>query len=229
MPNINISTIDQLNNVDNPEYVGTDTSFIDCTFQELENYHEINRKCLQMVDSTVLNNKRLVDENFKLRRHIHLLQKKIYSLNDMLHDFSYQKEINKLYMFPFLSQYLRLNEKDKKEKCPICLDLLLSLTNEDIVKTSCGHYFHGTCYYKSRNASEQPDSCVYCRQRHLPFDIGYVNNLKNFINYTDTQTRDRLSHITDTGNDTSLPTSDEILCQIQRQVTASNYGGLRYY
>lgn len=149
-------------------------------------------------------------------------------MNDLLQDYSYQKEINKLYMFPYLNQYLRLNEKDKKEKCPVCLDLLLSLTNEDIVKTSCGHYFHGSCYYKSRSNNEQPDSCSYCRQRHLPFDIGYFNNQKNFINYTDAQTRERLSHILNIGTEKQLPSSEEILCQIQRQLSTTS-SSFRYY
>lgn len=79
MPNINISTINESNSSDlvTQDHVGTDTSFIECTFQELENCHETSRKCLQIVDSTILNNKRLVDENFRLRKYIHLLQKNI--------------------------------------------------------------------------------------------------------------------------------------------------------
>jgi hypothetical protein len=228
MPTINIMPINIIDNSREDEDSIIDTTFIDFNFKENESCYETSRKCLQMADNTILNNKRLVDENHQLRKTIYLMQKKIYQLNNLLFDFSYQKEVNKLFLLSFLKKFLRLGENEKTDKCPICLELLLSRSNEDVVKTSCNHLFHGTCYYQNRSNSNdnQEDCCSICRQRHVPFDIGYVNNQKIWVEHTESQIKHNLIKVMEINGSHNLPTTEEILCQIHRQsklATKLNY------
>lgn len=226
MPSINIVPIDMDNQTNDDEVM--DTSFLDFNFKENENCYEASRKCLQLADTTIINNKRLIDENYKLRKTIYLMQKKIYQLNDLLHDAIYQKEANKFFLLPYFQSFLHLGEKDKKEKCPICLDLLLVISNEDITKTSCGHLFHGTCYYQNRsNLDEgQEDICSVCRQRHVPFDIGYVNSKKEWVEHTEQQTKSNLVKVLQISGTNNLPSSEEIICQIYRKIKTNK---ITYY
>lgn len=210
MPSINIVPL-SINN-DNDET--SEHNFLDMSHKEFESCYETSRKCLQLADTTILNNKRLVDENQRLQRIVKYMQKKMYQMNNTIKDLTYQKEVNKLYLIPYLSNFLKLTEEERTDKCPICLDLLLNISNEDIVKTSCQHLFHGSCYYQNRCNADNQDSCSICRQRHVPFDIGYVDNKKEWCSYTENQTKDNLIRVLDIYPDIKIPSIDEIMCQI---------------
>lgn len=221
MPNINITPLYNSSN-DSDE---VDSSFLELNHREAESSYETSRKCLQLADTVLLNNKRLVDENQRLQRVIYLMQKKMQQMNNSLKDLIHQTEINKLFLIPYLKNFFILTEEDKKEKCPICLDKLMNISNEDIVKTSCCHIFHGSCYYQNRSNTDEQDICGLCRQRHVPFDIGYIDNKKEWRQYTEVQIKDNLTKVLEIYPTIELPSIDEIMCQIYQKTKTS----IKYY
>lgn len=219
--NINITPLNSL--ISEEETI--ENNFLDINHKEYESCYETSRKCLQLADTIILNNKRLVDDNQRLQRIIHMMQKKMNQMNNTIKDLTYQKEINKLYMIPYFKNFLKLTEKEKKEKCPICLDQLMTISHEDIVKTSCNHIFHGSCYYQNRASAENKDSCSICRQRHIPLDVGYIDNKKEWCPYTEIQTKDNLIKVLDITPDINIPSIEEIMCQIYNKTKSS----IKYY
>lgn len=192
----------------------TEHTLLDTTFSEMEYNYDATRRCLQLADTAMINNKRLSDENYRLRKTIHLFQKQIYKMNETIFDLAYLKETNKMFLMPYFQQFLVFGDKDKKEACPICLENLVAVSNEVIVKTSCGHYFHGTCYYQNRSTAETPDSCGCCRQKHIPFNIGYMNNCKVWTPHSHLEVKKGLVDFLQINVNHNYPTTDEILSQI---------------
>lgn len=196
---------------------------VDSNFKEQESSYETSRKCLHLVDSTVSHNKKLLDENYRLRKYIHTMERKIVDLNETLFSYAYMKEVNKMFLLPYLIPFFHLTDTDKKNKCPICLEELMSLGNEAIVKTSCNHLFHGTCYYQNRASGEKPEECSCCRQNHLPFDIGFLNNKKEYISHTDSQIKKNLVKVLEIDVNHDLPSTEEILSQIYNRPIINYY------
>lgn len=221
MPNIPITPLYNINN-DEEEH---DNNFLEINHRENESSYETSRKCLQLADTVLLNNKRLVDENQRLQRTVYLMQRRMQQMNNELKDLMYQTEMNKLFLVPYLKNFFALTSEEKEDKCSICLEKLMDISNEDIVKTSCCHIFHGSCYYKNRSNLDNQDVCGLCRQRHVPFDIGYVDNKKDWQTYTDSQIKDNLTKVLEIYPDIQLPSIEEIMCQIYKK-TKNN---VKYY
>jgi hypothetical protein len=211
--NINITPLSSSIGINSDEDFSS--SYLESQYKETESCYETSRKCLQLADTLVLNNKRLVDENQRLQRMVHLMSQKMNQMNDDIKDLLYEKEMNKLFLVSYIKTFMKLTEKEKNDKCPICLELLMELPNEDIVKTSCSHMFHGSCYYRNRSTSD--DSCGICRQRHVPFDIGFIDSQKDFHPYTENQIKNNLIRVLNLVPETIIQPIEEIMTQIYQK------------